>query len=459
MEALIPIFALAGVVWTAVLMLRGGLVAGGLLTLLAGTLFGAFFFSLPTGAIPLTADRAILALFVVQFIGCWKLGLIEWQRLRFVDWTLFALVAALALSTLSHDWSYRKALPLSRLLFYWIMPLTLYLVMRSVKYTQKSGWLIIGALSLFGIYLGLTAVAEARGLSSLVFPRYISSLDSPEFLGRARGPIMNPAGNGVLLVTCLCATLLWWDRWGRAGRCGLLAASGIMLLGMYGTLTRSVWMGAGLALAILVAAKLPRHLRWPALAGAMLMAAITTVTYWEKLTEFKRDKEVSASEMAESAKLRPLLAMIAWQMFQDHPLLGVGYGQYKPESMPYFSERTIDLPIEKARPYMQHNIFLALLTETGLVGTGLFCVVLICWIRDAWRLWRRSDAPAWTRPHGLLFLGCLTGYLVNGMFHDVTIMPMMNMLLCFLAGVMQALGAMREIVPTRRALPQAYAVA
>ena len=122
-------------------------------------------------------------------------------------------------------------------------------------------------------------------------------------------------------------------------------------------------------------------------------------------------------------------------MFLDRPLLGCGYGQYKIESRDYASDRSSDVPLERGRDYIPHNVAFSLLTETGLVGFGLFAAMLLLWARDAWRLWRNAALPLWTRQMGLLLLVALCVYLTNGMFHDVSVIAMMNMSLFFLAGV------------------------
>jgi hypothetical protein len=57
------------------------------------------------------------------------------------------------------------------------------------------------------------------------------------------------------------------------------------------------------------------------------------------------------------------------------------------------------------------------------------------WTRDAWRLWSGAALPLWARQQGLLMLIFLGVYFINGMFHDVSVQPMMNMMLFFLAGV------------------------
>jgi O-antigen ligase len=97
------------------------------------------------------------------------------------------------------------------------------------------------------------------------------------------------------------------------------------------------------------------------------------------------------------------------------------------------------LPLEKAGPYIQHNVLLNYLAELGLIGTGLFVIVLALWLGNAWSLWSDRKNPLWMRQYGLLFLAFFTNYFVNGMFHDVTLIPMMNMILYFLSGAVVAI--------------------
>jgi cbb3-type cytochrome oxidase subunit 3 len=85
-----------------------------------------------------------------------------------------------------------------------------------------------------------------------------------------------------------------------------------------------------------------------------------------------------------------------------------------------------------------------LLTETGLVGLGLFLAVVVYWACDAWRLWSNTAAPLGVRQQGLLMLAVLGVYFLNGMFHEVSVAPMANMILFFLAGITAALRPQRE---------------
>ncbi len=171
---------------------------------------------------------------------------------------------------------------------------------------------------------------------------------------------------------------------------------------------------------------------------------LVTVTQWENLLSFKRDEALAADKTAESVELRPILAVVAWHMFLDRPLLGVGYWQYKTEHKNYVSDRSTNLPLERGRGYIPHNVLFSLLTETGLLGLGLFAAMVLYWTRDAWRLWRTAALPLWARQQGLWMMIALGAYFINGMFHDVSVMAMMNLTLFFLAGVTAGLRPLLE---------------
>jgi O-antigen ligase len=168
---------------------------------------------------------------------------------------------------------------------------------------------------------------------------------------------------------------------------------------------------------------------------AAIMGSISIGLLGSNLVGFKRDKNVSAHEMQQSAKLRPLLAAFAYEMFKDRPLTGVGLSQYKRYNLEYLTKTDFDLPLAAAKTYVQHNIFLSLLVETGLIGVLLFILLLAIWFRDGWTLWYDHDAPLWQRQFGLLNVLMIGAYIPNGMFHEMSVIPMLNMLMFFVAGL------------------------
>ncbi|MBU4273445.1 MAG: O-antigen ligase family protein [Planctomycetes bacterium] len=437
MEALAVIAAAVALIWGAVVFLRGGLIGGCLAVLLAGVCFSVPFYKIELGPLPLTADRLLLVLLVVQYVYWRRWGLADPKPLGKPEILLLAFLAVLIVSTFTHDWKAENYQPVAWLVISYLMPATMYWIARQAKYSERTILVLFGGLAVLGVYLAVTTLAEYFRVWWLVFPRYIVSSvveKGAEFVGRGRGPLLNPIANGILLTVGLGGALMWWPRLRRAGQLTLLAVSLLLLAALFYTLTRSVWMGGLFALALAVGLALPWNWRLPLLVFGLMAGVLLAVTQWDNLLAFKRDKALAAEKTAESVELRPILATIAWKMFLDRPLLGCGYAQYGTEHENYVSDRSTRLALERGRGYIPHNAALSLLTETGLIGLGLFAMMLFFWGLDAWRLWRDAGLPLWARQQGLLMLIVLGAYLINGMFHEVSVVPMANMTLFFLAG-------------------------
>ena len=136
MEFLVPIAAAVALIWVAVAFIRGGLLAGCVIVLLAGCVFGSSFFSVPAKPIPLTADRLLWLVLLLQYAVFRRWGFAEPRPLCRADMALLALFAVLALSTFSNDWSAHNNQPAARLLFQWIMPAGFYFVARESRLTR-----------------------------------------------------------------------------------------------------------------------------------------------------------------------------------------------------------------------------------------------------------------------------------------------------------------------------------
>ncbi|MEO8494776.1 MAG: O-antigen ligase family protein [Planctomycetota bacterium] len=435
MTPIIAIAGLAGLVWAIVLFRYGGLVAGCLAVLLVGSVFGHAFFHLSV----ITVDRLLIAGLIGAYIVYRRLDLAEPKPIEKSDLAVFLFVGVLAFSTFTGNWQLNGAQPLATLLFFFCLPVVLYWIGRQAKLTEQSLFTVFGFLAVFAVYLSLTALAETQQMWAVVFPKYIASPAYAEFFGRGRGPFLNPVGCGLYMSAGLFGAVQWWPRCRSAGRGVIVLTAGLILLGVYCTLTRSVWLGAGFGLLLIVGLSIPKSWRVPLLIAVVVAGTSVVVAKSDKLNHFKRDKDVSVKDMSESASLRPILATVAWKMFLDHPLFGCGFGQYKECDIEYLQLVVGDLDLEKARPYHQHNVFLAMLAQTGLLGFGAWIIMLGLWTRNAWRLWHSRVAPLWARQHALLLLALLAAYSFNGLFHDVSIISMANMLLFFVAGVGQGL--------------------
>ncbi len=435
MTTLIVLFAVAAILWAIVAARYLSLPLNCLLVILAGVVVGHAFYNRSVGPIPVTIDRVLWGMLIVQFLILWRMGRADRKPLDRTDMIVLGLAVLLTASTLLHDWSYKDNLPLSRLLFFNWMPIGIYFVAKNCRLSTRHLALLYAALVAFGLYLGFTAIAEQRGWHALVFPRYILDPQYVEFLGRARGPFLNPVSCGIFLTASAVATVFWWPRLNQLGRGLIIAAVSMLLVAAFLTFTRSVWVGAAMAAGIVIWIPATRVTRGGLLITATLCAFVFVTFFSDRVNSFKRDKYVTVAEMSQSASLRPMLAHVAFKMFRDRPLLGCGFGQYTQVKKPYHYEETAEMPLRRVLPYMQHNVFLSYLTETGLVGLGLLVSLLASLAIKSWRLWRASELSLWERQLGLLGLVVMSNYCINGLFHDVSIIPHVAAIFFLLLGL------------------------
>ena len=146
---------------------------------------------------------------------------------------------------------------------------------------------------------------------------------------------------------------MWWPYTSKRYRPILLGVALLAALGCGLTLTRSVWLGLIIAFVGLMTMIAPKEHRFRVVFAFAIAGGLALGVLGSSLTKFKRDKEVSAEQMAESAKLRPILAAFAYEMFKDNPIKGVGLSQYRTHNIQYLSSRNFDLPMEKAKSYVQ----------------------------------------------------------------------------------------------------------
>ncbi len=407
----------------------------GLLVVLSGSVLGHDFFNAPVGPIPITLDRLLLLVTLGVFGYLYLTQKEDLRPLNRLDVSILVLLGIIGLSTVTHNWRILDNMPASRLLFFNLMPVSLYWVMRTSRLQVSDLKFIAFTMALFGLYLGLTAIAEVKGLSSVIVPSYIMHSETTEFLGRGRGPFLNPVSNGIFLTTCFCFTLMWWPRCQTGGRALILTMALIMAIGVYSTLTRSTWLGLAGACALFIWLPSTQRARGMLIILATSLAILLLPIISEKVFSFKRDVNVTQNEMEKSAQMRPMFFLIAKNMFEDRPLMGCGFGQYAKAKNPYLTDPNSGVPLLITKDLMQHNVFLTYLTETGLVGLFALVLMLILMAGTSLNIWNNESLDLWARQFGLIGVVMLVCYFVNGLFHDVSIIPMQHTYMFFLLGL------------------------
>jgi len=454
MTAIIVVAVLVGLIWSVVFVLRGSLLEAGLVLLVVGYCFGHRLLSFDLGPIPLTLDRLMLCGLLLVYAIQRRLGLADPKPPTWSDLALFGLAGLLLLSTFAGNWQVDvpgKVSPVWRLVAGYLMPVALYWIVRQSRVTRRGLTNVYAFLTLLGLYLAVTALAEVAQQWWLVYPTYIRDAGAGIHFGRARGPVLQSQSLGLYLVICLLCAWMWRRRLGRVGQLVLIALSGLFLAAIFFTYTRCVWMGLAAGALIVLGLCLRRGWRPLVLGSAVAAGLLAAVLCWDRLVGLERDG--SAATSRSSVRQRASFTYVSWKMFLDRPLLGVGFGQFPDAVKPYLSDRSTSLHLENIRDYPHHNTFLSLLTETGLVGMGLFVAVLCGWARGAWRMYSSVSAPEWVRGQGLAMLGVLAIFVCPSMFFDLTYSPHDHWLVFFLAGVTAGLRPLADAAATATAGP------
>ena len=439
MTAIIVALGIAGVVWGTLLAIRGNLVFGCALYLVAASCFGGHFYSFDAVGLTWTLDRFFLFALVAAYLIQTRVGRTQPKPVGRGELVLSGFFGLLIFSTFTHDWHSKGPddVPVfMHLVNGYLIPLTIFWIARQAALTERGVYLMYTAIACFGVYLAATAIFEHFKIWSLVFPKYIADPTVGIHFGRSRGPMVQSARFGTYLVICLATTWIAWGWLGKLGTKGRFIALSVLPLygaAIYFTYTRSVWLGAAISMVVILGLTLRGKPRLVVLGGMCAAALLVVVAKGDKLVAFKR--EYTAQETRASTYMRASFAYVSWQMFQDRPLVGFGFGQFPRENQHYLSDRTTNLRLESIRGYVHHNTLLSVLVELGIFGLALFLAVLTYWGYSAWKLWHDNSAPKWMRAHGLLCLTAMAPYACQLVFRDVSFSPVENACIFMFAGI------------------------
>jgi O-antigen ligase len=259
-------------------------------------------------------------------------------------------------------------------------------------------WLVAGAIVLV-ISTTLTDRRYLRiGAAAFVLGAVASA--ALGLLGGAvdaeRGRVVGGSGDANFLAAGLVPAIVLAAGLGAGSRrlgvrLPVLAAVAFLTVGVVTTQSRGGIVAALVAAAaLLVVAK--RHRAW---AVAFLLCVVGIAGAWFSVDTAAWER---VSDFGDSTG-RTEVWGVASEVWQDHPLHGVGLQGFADSAPGYARELG---PLEFAEFIAEerkvvHNTYLELLAETGIVGLALFvCVVAAC-LRRAWRaaaLFERAGDPA-----------------------------------------------------------------
>jgi O-antigen ligase len=195
-----------------------------------------------------------------------------------------------------------------------------------------------------------------------------------------------------------------------AGYCAAACALGVIL-----TFSR----GAALALGVVAIALLLRHpprVRTVVAAGIVCLLAVPFLPpgYLERLGALG---QVGTIETGVDPSIRGRTSELkaAWDMFTDHPVVGVGYGNYLVLYPAYARDAGIDV---RSTERNAHNLYLATAAETGIAGLVALGAVFVGAFAALAAGRRRFREMSDLRADGIGYaIGVsLIGYLITSVF-------------------------------------------
>lgn len=297
----------------------------------------------------------------------------------------------------------------------------------SASVVRKAVWVLLGCGALLG---GLALVQVLSGDFSKEYGGLarikLAHVYGEAFEPRIAGPLGDPNFFAQILVMLVPLALYTaWHERGLAGRTLAFASAAVAAAAVVLTYSR----GGALALATVVALSLASR-RIPVRQAAAVGAAAVLLLLLFAPPDFARRLMTLEQVLpgAETEVLRPdssfqkrrLLVGAAWRMFLDHPVLGVGAGNYTVHFDEYADEvgsaaREYEDPGELHYP---HNLYLEIAAETGLVGLAVFAAAvaaaLVALRRARTAFLAAGDGRTAALARG--FETALVGYLVSGLF-------------------------------------------
>lgn len=364
-------------------------------------------FALPLFAATLSTAAANIfgAFFLLAYIasGYWR----DWRSFLSRPW-FWPLMALLAINFLGMLWTQDTERGLQLLLK---LKWALYTLAGATLPWERRHFVLLVRLFLAGI-----------ALNALIGVLQMLNLYPWRILGPGEGPLGNT--DRIFLSMTLTSALLWiaYDLKNKIvlSRALNIALAMLFFWQLVATGGRAGQLSFVLLLPLALWMLYPGRWRLWAMAVVTLgvVGLVTSPQVQKRIEEARTDIQLYQAGNAEtSVGLRLVFWEGALLMAKEHPLLGVGTGDYKIEMARLHQLHLIpDTPSfsESTHP---HNSYLAYIADLGLIGLSIFLWFLWTATQEAWR--NREQAAAWFKLAymGIFLLGSFTDTLIWG-FHN-----------------------------------------
>jgi len=308
-------------------------------------------------------DQAVLAYWLIIFFVLVSGATIFWSlnaELTYMRW--FGLLEAVAMLSMVLVFSF----DLNKVALSWVAAAVIQggiaICQFFSQYVPANKWL---GLALHDPLIGGSIILQSNNERWL---RAYGSLPHPNILA------------GFMVVAFLFLVFLALRSDNKLHKVLILISSTLIVMGLFFTFSRSGWLAFIFSIVFLyiwVYKCQDKNLKtkfYPLAATTILVFVFLSVCFWEPvLTRIVGEQDLEVA----SIQLRWTFTQQAWLLITNHPLTGVGIGNY---TLGIYQELNGSWPGYYYQPV--HNIYLLVLAETGLFGAALFLSILFILIKN-----------------------------------------------------------------------------
>jgi putative inorganic carbon (hco3(-)) transporter len=268
---------------------------------------------------------------------------------------------------------------------------------------------------------------------------------------RAQGPTDEPNRYAQTLIVLLPLAVMSWRSATTGATRHLAAGAGFLILaGVALTLSRGAFLN------LLVMAGAMTALRWirpahlaVALVAATLLVPVLSPQFVPRMLSIANVRHLAADDPASrtaadgAIRGRTTSMLTSLHVFRDHPLVGVGPGQFR-----FYYSAYSDNPDIRFRAIQgsrrAHNLYLEIAAETGILGLGVFMAILLGLVWRLWRIRMRAESLH-SADLATAFVLSLVAYLGTGIFLHLAFQQYLWLLVALAGAAVHVLA--REVPP------------